>query len=122
MRSYSVGVAISIYLPGAASKETVNLMLSSMILYTLGLLILNKNARPSGVRAGRSTQGKMLAISTRSRVILGFPASSVGRSPGLQAVIPQTAKATMMRTNNNLRIRNLLLIRDQCKMQNTQSK
>src|SRR4030066_818249 len=120
MRSYSVGVAISIYLPGAASKETVNLMLSSMILYPLGLLILNKNARPSGVRAGRSTQGKMLAISTRSRVILGFPASSVGRRPGLQAVIPQTAKATSERIKNNLRIRTLLCINNQFPLQNGQ--
>jgi hypothetical protein len=80
-----------------------------MILYPLGLLMLNTKARAKGVRAGGSAQGKDPATSTRSNVIFGFPASSVGRRPGLHPVIPQTAKATSERIKNNLRIRNLLL-------------
>src|SRR4030042_6835152 len=117
MRSYSVGVLISIYLSGAASKETVNLILSSMILYPLGLLTFKTKARPNGVLAGRSTQGNMLIISTRSNVILGFPASSVGRRPA-QPITPDIPKIIINNINNGFRIINLLLIKDQCKMLN----
>src|SRR4030043_1305309 len=117
MRSYSVGVLISIYLPGAASKETVNLILSSMILYPLGLLTFNTKARPNGVLAGRSTQGNMLIISTRSSVTFGFPASSVGRRPA-QPITPDTPKIIINNINNGFRIMNLLCINNQFSLQN----
>jgi hypothetical protein len=61
------------------------------------------------VGAGISTQGPKRIKSTRSNVIFGFPASSVGRRPGLQAVIPHIPNAMIVITNNNRRIRNLLL-------------